>query len=70
PTINELSLNFLILSDLVIIPINDALRAFKGILDLKDNINKICKQENRKTPSMKIVFNNVKESFNFATIEK
>ncbi|WP_252321068.1 ParA family protein, partial [Spiroplasma endosymbiont of Lariophagus distinguendus] len=70
PTINELSLNFLILSDLVIIPINDALRAFKGILDLKDNINKICKQENRKTPNMKIVFNNVKESFNFVTIEK
>lgn len=67
PTMQELALNFLIISDLIIMPINNGLGAFKGILDLNNIINKICRQENLKVPFYKIVFNNVKENDN--TIE-
>lgn len=63
----ELALNFLIVSDLIIMPINNGLGAFKGILDLNNIINKVCRKENLKVPPYKIVFNNVKE--NESTIE-
>ncbi|RUO86604.1 ParA family protein [Spiroplasma endosymbiont of Megaselia nigra] len=68
PTINEMSLNWLILSDLILIPTNDAMRSFKGILDLRDNLNVICRQEKRNIPDIKIIFNNIKENINTATI--
>ncbi|WP_215825417.1 ParA family protein [Spiroplasma endosymbiont of 'Nebria riversi'] len=61
PTVLELAVNFLIISDLVIIPINNGLGAFKGILDLKNTLNHICRQENITVPTLRIVFNNVKE---------
>jgi len=61
PTMQELALNFLIISDLIIMPINNGLGAFKGILDLKNTLNHICRQENINVPILKIVFNNVKE---------
>jgi len=51
----------LIISDLIIMPINNGLGAFKGILDLKNTLNHICRQENINVPILKIVFNNVKE---------
>lgn len=61
PTVLELAINFLITSNLVIMPINNGLGAFKGILDLKNTINHICRQENIIVPILKIIFNNVKE---------
>ncbi|WJG71452.1 chromosome partitioning protein (plasmid) [Spiroplasma ixodetis Y32] len=64
PTIQELALNFLILSDLIVIPINSGSGSFKGLIDLKNTINQICRQENREAPNMKIVFNNIKDNEN------
>ncbi|MBH8623371.1 MAG: ParA family protein (plasmid) [Spiroplasma poulsonii] len=61
PTVLELAINFLIISDLIIMPINNGLGAFKGVLDLKNTLNHICRQENSNVPILKIVFNNVKE---------
>ncbi|WP_215827018.1 ParA family protein [Spiroplasma endosymbiont of 'Nebria riversi'] len=61
PTVLELAVNFLIISDLVITPINNGLGAFKGILDLKNTLNNICRQENITVPILRIVFNNIKE---------
>jgi chromosome partitioning protein len=63
-----MSLNWLLLSDLIIIPTNDAMRSFKGILDLRDNLNVICRQEKRNIPDIKIIFNNIKENVKTATI--
>lgn len=47
PIINELNLSFLVISDLIIVPINNALRALKAFLDLKNNLGVICHQEKR-----------------------
>ncbi|MBP1526513.1 MAG: AAA family ATPase [Spiroplasma ixodetis] len=68
PTIQELALNFLILSDLVIIPINSGSGSFKGLVDLKNTLNQICRQENREVPPIKIVFNNIKDNENTSFI--
>jgi len=61
PTIQELALNFLIISDLIMIPINNGIGSFKGIIDLKNTLNYICRQENITVPNLRIIFNNVKE---------
>lgn len=68
PTMQELALNFLIVSNLIIMPINNGLGAFKGIIDLNNIINKVCRKENAKVPPYKIVFNNVKENENTVEI--
>lgn len=57
----ELALNFLIISDLVVIPINNGIGSYKGLLDLKNSLNYICRKENREVPKLKILLNNVKE---------
>lgn len=51
PTIQELALNFLLLSDLILVPINSGSASFKGLLDLKNTLNKICREENREIPN-------------------
>ncbi|WP_252320413.1 ParA family protein [Spiroplasma endosymbiont of Lariophagus distinguendus] len=61
PTVLELAINFLIISDLIMIPINNGIGSFKGILDLKNTLNYICRQENITVPNLRIIFNNVKE---------
>lgn len=61
PTINDFALNWLIISDNIIIPINDGMGSFKGILDLENTLKYICKKENRSLPKMLMIFNNVKD---------
>lgn len=70
PTINELNLSFLVISDLIVVPINNALRALKGLLDLKNNLEIICHQEKREIPDLKILINNVKDNFYLEEIKK
>ncbi|WP_425381813.1 hypothetical protein [Spiroplasma endosymbiont of Polydrusus pterygomalis] len=62
-TIQALALNFLILFDLVIIPINSDLGSFQDLVDLKNTLNQIYRQENKKVLSIKIIFNNIKIKF-------
>lgn len=64
PTINDLALNFLILSDLIIIPVNDGLGSFKGLIDLKNTLNYICQKEQRKIGKILITLNNIKSDNN------
>ncbi|BET39514.1 hypothetical protein SAP269_21030 [Spiroplasma ixodetis] len=54
-------MNFLIISDLIMIPINNGIGSFKVILDLKNTLNYICRQENINVPNLRIIFNNLKE---------
>ncbi|WP_353307253.1 hypothetical protein [Spiroplasma ixodetis] len=61
PTVLELAMNFLIISDLIMIPINNGIGSFKVILDLKNTLNYICRQENINVPNLRIIFNNLKE---------
>ncbi|WP_400249320.1 hypothetical protein [Spiroplasma sp. ald] len=70
PTINEMSLNWLILSDLILIPTNDATRSFKGILDLNNNLDLILNKLKIPKPQMKILFNDVAETENKNKFEK
>ncbi|WP_374697147.1 AAA family ATPase [Spiroplasma endosymbiont of Polydrusus formosus] len=35
PTINELNLSFLVISDLIVVPINNGFNIFKGVLRFK-----------------------------------
>lgn len=56
------------MSDLVIIPINSGSGSFKGLVDLKNTLNQICRQENRDVPPIKIVFNNIKDNENTSFI--
>ncbi len=60
PLIQELALNFLILSDLVIIPINSGAGGFKGLVDLKNTLNQLHRQKNRRsttTRTTSFIFN-------------
>ncbi|PWF94173.1 CobQ/CobB/MinD/ParA nucleotide binding domain protein [Spiroplasma poulsonii] len=47
PTIQELALNFLLISDLIVVPINSGSGSYKGIVDLQNTLNYICQQEKR-----------------------
>ncbi|WP_158613922.1 ParA family protein [Spiroplasma endosymbiont of Megaselia nigra] len=60
PTINDLSLSFLLISDLILIPINSGSGSYKGIIDLKNTLELISKKEKLELSNIKIVFNNVK----------
>jgi len=50
PTVDELSLNFLLISDLILIPINSGLGSYKGIVDLKNTLNYIINIDKRDMP--------------------
>ncbi|WP_424527567.1 ParA family protein [Spiroplasma endosymbiont of Glossina fuscipes fuscipes] len=62
PTIQELAISFLMLSDLIIAPLSDDGGCYKGVLDLKNTLNHIAKIINKKPPNIKILLNNVKNN--------
>ncbi|AXF97283.1 ParA family protein [Spiroplasma phoeniceum] len=68
PTVQELGLSFLTLSDLIIIPINSGIGSYKGIIDLKNTLNVICRKNNRNIPKINIILNNIKDNENTATV--
>ncbi|QIA69947.1 AAA family ATPase (plasmid) [Spiroplasma citri] len=70
PTTDDLSLNWLIFSDLIVIPTNNGSGSYKGILDLENTLTFICKKEKRGIPTLKIIFNNVKDDENTNLILK
>lgn len=70
PTINELSISFLMLSDLIIVPINDGLNSIKGLLDLENTLNHFCRETKKTVPPLKILLNGYKEGKNLVQIEK
>ncbi|GAA6238911.1 MAG: ParA family protein [Spiroplasma phoeniceum] len=70
PTIQELALNFLLISDLIVIPINSGSGSYKGIIDLQNTLNYICQQEKREIPEFKFILNNIKDDENTSFIIK
>ncbi|RUO86073.1 P-loop NTPase family protein [Spiroplasma endosymbiont of Megaselia nigra] len=70
PTVYELSLNWLIISDLIIIPFNEGLGVFKEILDLINTLKYICEKEKRQIPEYKIILNNIKSDKNLILINE
>lgn len=52
------------MSDLIIIPVNDGLGSFKGLIDLKNTLNYICQKEQRKIGKILITLNNIKSDNN------
>lgn len=70
PTMQELALNFLTLSDLIIIPLTDDGGCYKGLLDLKNTLNMACRILNKDIPPIKILLNNIKNNDVSATILK
>ncbi|AXF97297.1 ParA family protein [Spiroplasma phoeniceum] len=70
PTTDDLSLNWLIFSDLIVIPTNCDSTSFKGILDLNNNLDLIITELKRSKPILKIVFNNISDNDNRAKIMK
>lgn len=70
PTIQELAINFLTISDFIIIPINAGNGSYKGLIDLKNTLNYVCRLNNRDLPSIKVIFNNIKDNENTSFIYK
>lgn len=70
PTIQELAISFLMLSDLIIAPLTDDGGCYKGILDLKNTLNHIAKIINKEPSNIRILLNNVKNNDVTETILK
>lgn len=70
PTVQELALSFLMLSDLIIAPINAGSGSYKGIKDLQQTLFMIARDQNSNIPEIKIIFNNIKDNENTVTIYK
>ncbi|RUO85803.1 hypothetical protein D9R21_06675 [Spiroplasma endosymbiont of Megaselia nigra] len=68
PTVDELSLNYLLISDLILIPINSGLGSYKGIVDLQNTLNYITGIDKREMPIIKLIFNNIKDNENTSNI--
>ncbi|WP_174480316.1 AAA family ATPase [Spiroplasma endosymbiont of Danaus chrysippus] len=68
PTVDELSLNYLLISDLILIPINSGIGSYKGIVDLQNTLNYITNINKRYMPIIKLVFNNIKDNENTSNI--
>jgi len=64
PTLDELSLNSLLISDLIWSPINSRLGTYKGIVDLQSTVSYIANIDKRIIPEIKIIFNNIKDNEN------
>ncbi|WP_426606006.1 ParA family protein [Spiroplasma endosymbiont of Glossina fuscipes fuscipes] len=64
PTTDDLSLNWLIFSDLIIVPTNIGAGSFKGIIDLNNNLDLILKKLKREKPKMNILFNGILDTDN------
>ncbi|RUO86101.1 ParA family protein [Spiroplasma endosymbiont of Megaselia nigra] len=70
PTTDDLSLNWLIFSDLIIIPTNNGSGSYKGILDLNNNLDLILNKLKMSKPQLKILFNDITETENKNKFEK
>ncbi|MFX4057921.1 MAG: hypothetical protein EHV01_006415 [Spiroplasma sp. hy2] len=57
------------LSDLIIVPINDGINSVKGVLDLKNTLNNFCRLTNKNVPLINIIFNQVKDNNNLLDIK-
>ncbi|WP_342253461.1 ParA family protein [Spiroplasma endosymbiont of Zeiraphera isertana] len=68
PTINELSVSFLMLSDVIIVPINEGLNSIKGLMDLQNTLNHFCREKQKNIPNIKILLNGIKEGKNLKQI--
>jgi chromosome partitioning protein len=66
----ELALNFLTLSDLIVVPLTDDGVCYKGLIDLKNTLNQIFRLVNKRTAPIRIVLNNVKNNSVSDTIFK
>lgn len=64
PTTDDLSLNWLIFSDLIIVPTNIGGGSFKVIIDLNNNLELILKKLKREKPNINILFNGILETDN------
>ena len=64
PTLDELSLNSLLISDLILITINSGLGTYKCIVDLQNTISYIANIDKRIIPEIKIIFNNIRDNEN------
>ncbi|WJG71454.1 chromosome partitioning protein (plasmid) [Spiroplasma ixodetis Y32] len=69
PTIQELAISFLLMSDLIIVPTNDGINSIKGIIDLKNTLNYFSEKIKKKTLPFKIIFNQVKDNKNIKVIK-
>lgn len=69
PTTDDLSLNWLIFSDLIVVPTNCDSTSFKGILDLNNSLELIINDLKRSKPLLKIVFNNINDNDNRTKIK-
>lgn len=70
PTTDDLSLNWLIFSDLILIPSNNGSGSYKGILDLNNNLDLILSNLKMSKPKIKILFNDVIETENKIKFQK
>ncbi|WP_158613945.1 ParA family protein [Spiroplasma endosymbiont of Megaselia nigra] len=68
PTIQELAISFLLISDLIVVPTNDGLNSIKGIIDLKNTLNHFAKKIKKEILPFKIIFNQVKDNHNINSI--
>ena len=64
PTLDELSLNSLLISDLILIPINNGLGTYKGIVDLQNTISYIANIDKRIIPEIKIIISTAVSAWN------
>ncbi|WP_158613896.1 ParA family protein [Spiroplasma endosymbiont of Megaselia nigra] len=69
PTVDDFSLDWLLISDLILIPINEGISSFKGILDLINSLKYIANKTERNIPKHNIIFNNIKDNENLEIIE-
>ncbi|WP_158613846.1 ParA family protein [Spiroplasma endosymbiont of Megaselia nigra] len=64
PSTDDLSLSWLIFSDLIVVPTNLVVGSYKGILDLNNNLEIIAKELKTEKPEIKILFNSVLDTDN------
>ncbi|MBP1525595.1 MAG: AAA family ATPase [Spiroplasma ixodetis] len=69
PTVDDFSIDWLLISDLILIPINEGVSSFKGILDLINNLKYTANKVKRDIPKYNIIFNNIKDNENLEIIE-
>lgn len=69
PTVDDFSLDWLLISDLILIPINEGVSSFKGILDLINSLKYVANKTERNIPKHNIIFNNIKDNENLEIIE-
>nr|CAI94243.1 SOJ-like transmembrane protein [Spiroplasma citri] len=69
PTIQELAISFLLISDLIVSPVSSGNAGCKGLLDLRNLLNKLCREYNFNVPSLKVIINDVNENDNLDNIK-